>query len=80
MSLANGSRVDVRNVLDVRLRSGRRIEYESPLVGGVPRSPAHDVDNVDNKKRFVTMIHIRRKLQVGMHRNPQVSNQCSEFR
>ena len=43
----NGSRVDVRNVLDVRLRSGRRVEYESPLVGGVSTSPAQD-DNMRN--------------------------------
>ena len=43
MSLTDGARVDARNVLDVRLRSGRRIEYASPIVGGAPSSLAHNV-------------------------------------
>ena len=45
MSLADGGRVDVQNVLDVRLRSGRRIEYASPIVGGAPNSPARNANN-----------------------------------
>ena len=40
-NLVNGPGVDTRHQ-GYNLRSGRRIEYDSPLVSRVPRSPARD--------------------------------------
>ena len=44
MAMLNGTRVDSRD-RGYNLRSGRRIEYASPLVSRVLESPARDVDN-----------------------------------
>ena len=50
MSSSDGARVDARNVLDVRLRSGRRIEYASPIVRMATSSLAHNAtSNADDE-------------------------------
>ena len=42
---SDGPRVEGRRGYN-NLRSRRRVEYDSPLVSRVPRSPARDVDDM----------------------------------
>ena len=43
-SNSDGPRVEGRR--GYNLRSGRRVEYDSPLVSSVPRSPARDANDI----------------------------------
>ena len=74
MSTANGTRVDSRD-LGYNLHSGRRIQYDSPLVSRVSRSPARDVSSAPQVQAdllkltlgcFMVSISWRRKVRPGL--------------
>lgn len=69
MSSNDGAGVDMRNVINETLRSGRRIEYASPLVGGASRNLAHDNDKVVTDQPLHLQVQHSKYCSIDCHTN-----------